>query len=532
MDGYAWLHRGAVSCAQALCLGSSEKVLGHVRYVVRRTGTLVGRFGLRVLLVFDGADLPGKEGTELARAESRATARSRALELLQEGRRQEAQKAFLGAVDIGPEDASLCIQALQGVSGVECIVAPYEADAQLAWLARTGRAEIIITEDSDLIVHGCPRVWTKLDIATGEAIQFRPRRVLEHLGLKDREELLEAAMLAGCDYIPRPITGVGIHTAVKLVRKYGVGGYPGFDVTRMDQSGEVQIEREPEEELPETARELSRFTAPSRLQKGVPSTAEPKTGALQAVFRMARTRASWEVPHDFGLQMLCARLLFQHQTIYDPGTKTQQPLRPLPAELHRKLRIPSADGMDFGGQGEGEDDDEDARDHEYAFGYDPQFGSFSVLHPAAVESFAGGYDPDHWVKSFGDPRGSLVFLGPLLLHPPTVIGISEGRVSPEPPFRFFGLELSISEVRQLFVGILIQRSWTHFFYLSCLDLVWIPFSTERLSCEGLGSARHTRVCLPDPTPEDEEEATEQDIIVCLREGDPELLHFSPLGSSR
>ena len=42
--------------------------------------------------------------------------------------------------------------------GVDCIVAPYEADAQLAYLSRTGAAQIVITEDSDLILFGCEKV--------------------------------------------------------------------------------------------------------------------------------------------------------------------------------------------------------------------------------------------------------------------------------------------------------------------------------------------------------------------------------------
>ncbi len=41
---------------------------------------------------------------------------------------------------------------------MDCIVAPYEADAQLAYLSKTGIAQVIITEDSDLILFGCERV--------------------------------------------------------------------------------------------------------------------------------------------------------------------------------------------------------------------------------------------------------------------------------------------------------------------------------------------------------------------------------------
>ena len=42
--------------------------------------------------------------------------------------------------------------------GVECIVAPYEADAQLAFLEKASIVDLVITEDSDLLAFGCKRV--------------------------------------------------------------------------------------------------------------------------------------------------------------------------------------------------------------------------------------------------------------------------------------------------------------------------------------------------------------------------------------
>jgi 5'-3' exonuclease len=37
-------------------------------------------------------------------------------------------------------------------------VAPYEADAQLAFLSTRGMVDIVIAEDSDTIPYGCRRV--------------------------------------------------------------------------------------------------------------------------------------------------------------------------------------------------------------------------------------------------------------------------------------------------------------------------------------------------------------------------------------
>jgi exonuclease-1 len=51
------------------------------------------------------------------------------------------------------------IKALH-IIGVDVLVAPYEADAQLAYLSKINVAQIVITEDSDLIPFGCEKVGT------------------------------------------------------------------------------------------------------------------------------------------------------------------------------------------------------------------------------------------------------------------------------------------------------------------------------------------------------------------------------------
>lgn len=52
------------------------------------------------------------------------------------------------------------------------VVAPYEADAQLAYLERQGIVDGIITEDSDLLVFGCNNVLFKMD-TDGKCCEIR-----------------------------------------------------------------------------------------------------------------------------------------------------------------------------------------------------------------------------------------------------------------------------------------------------------------------------------------------------------------------
>lgn len=56
-----------------------------------------------------------------------------------------------------PDEVVLSYQALKA-ENVDYIVAPYEADAQMAFMEREGLVDGIITEDSDMLVFGCRNV--------------------------------------------------------------------------------------------------------------------------------------------------------------------------------------------------------------------------------------------------------------------------------------------------------------------------------------------------------------------------------------
>lgn len=44
------------------------------------------------------------------------------------------------------------------------VIAPYEADAQLAFMFKHGEIDLVITEDSDLIAYNCTQIIKKLKL--------------------------------------------------------------------------------------------------------------------------------------------------------------------------------------------------------------------------------------------------------------------------------------------------------------------------------------------------------------------------------
>ena len=218
VDTYGWLHRGTISCAQDLALG--RPTTKYIDYVLSRV-RMLQFFNVTPYLVFDGDYLPSKAHTEAERAERREQARLRGLELLKMGRGKEAQMELQKAVDVTPEMAAAVIAACRKV-GVKCVVAPYEADAQLYYLEKMGEIDGVISEDSDMLVFGVKKLITKLD-AYGECVEvcrddFARCKEVSFVGWSDAE-FRHMCILSGCDYLDN-IPKLGLKTAHRLMRRH------------------------------------------------------------------------------------------------------------------------------------------------------------------------------------------------------------------------------------------------------------------------------------------------------------------------
>ena len=126
------------------------------------------------------------------------------------------------AVDVSPAMAARVIQELRQ-RGVAFVVAPFEADAQMAYMALSGTVAAVITEDSDLLAYGVPRVFFKMENKTGAGFEVAtaelPRCREMALGGLSGEQFTQLCVLAGCDFVPS-INGVGPRRAAQLLRRF------------------------------------------------------------------------------------------------------------------------------------------------------------------------------------------------------------------------------------------------------------------------------------------------------------------------
>ena len=178
-------------------------------------------FGVIPYIVFDGDYLPSKAATEVERAKKREESKRKGLELYQLNKPSQAHLELQKAVDVTPEMARQFIDELKKI-GVQYVVAPYEADAQLAYLERKGIIQGIVSEDSDLLVFGSKCLLTKLD-QYGDCVEinradFTACREVSLVGWSDAE-FRRMAILSGCDYLAS-INRMGLKSAYRMVRKY------------------------------------------------------------------------------------------------------------------------------------------------------------------------------------------------------------------------------------------------------------------------------------------------------------------------
>ena len=154
-----------------------------VRYCLRRI-ELLQRNGVIPYVVFDGCYLPMKAGTEEKRASDRRRARKEGNKRLAKGDGAGAHSFFTKAVEVTPAMAREFIVELEA-RGISFVVAPYEADAQLAWLCQNQVVDFVISEDSDCVPFGCSRMFFKMG-HDGEGHELRRR----NLGANEEISLL------------------------------------------------------------------------------------------------------------------------------------------------------------------------------------------------------------------------------------------------------------------------------------------------------------------------------------------------------
>lgn len=213
-----WIYKACYACPESLYHRTNvnaaySTIMNYIDNYVR----LLKHHNVELTFVFDGMKLPAKQHTHEERSARKAEARRLVEKYLASNNSQEARKHMLRCLDIKFDIIKQVIIYCKR-ENINYIVAPYEADAQLAYLNNNGICKFIITEDTDLILYGCSYIIYKLDAKLGTCVLYEKTRLSKCLGTREElefEKFRRICILSGCDYL-KNIPGVGLMSAKKF----------------------------------------------------------------------------------------------------------------------------------------------------------------------------------------------------------------------------------------------------------------------------------------------------------------------------
>ncbi len=216
VDGYCWLHKSVYSMTNEIFENPNSKK--YLAYLIRRLDQLL-KFNIHPIIIFDGDKLPMKKMEEEERERRRSEVTMQSISLRRSGLENLAKWKRVEGIDINPKMAYEFIKILK-MKNIEFFVAPYEADIQLCYLSKIGYVDCVLTEDSDLLALGCPKVLFKLNSDTnfGKEIELKNLKFCKGYDFSnfDDDKFLTFCILSGCDYFK--IKGVGIKNAYNTVK--------------------------------------------------------------------------------------------------------------------------------------------------------------------------------------------------------------------------------------------------------------------------------------------------------------------------
>ncbi|KAF2230364.1 PIN domain-like protein [Viridothelium virens] len=200
-------------------MSDTGETTSHLMGMFYRTLRIVDN-GIKPLYVFDGAPPKLKSGELAKRFQRKTEAQEQHEEAKETGTAEDVEKFSRRTVRVTREHNHEC-QKLLKLMGVPFIIAPTEAEAQCAALARAGKVYAAASEDMDTLTFNAPVLLRHLTFSEQkkEPIQeISLDKVLEGLQLS-YNEFIDLCILLGCDYVD-PIKGMGPATAYRLIKEH------------------------------------------------------------------------------------------------------------------------------------------------------------------------------------------------------------------------------------------------------------------------------------------------------------------------
>ncbi|KAH6912972.1 flap endonuclease 1 [Coprinopsis sp. MPI-PUGE-AT-0042] len=228
-----------------LLTNEAGETTSHLMGLFYRTIRIVEN-GIKPAYVFDGKPPELKKGVLSKRFEGREKAKEGGEEAKEVGTAEDVERFTRRTVKVTRQHNEEC-QRLLKLMGIPYVIAPSEAEAQCAELARGGKVYAAGSEDMDTLTFNAPILFRHLTFSEAKKqpiSEISLEAALKGLDM-DMSTFIDLCILLGCDYL-EPIKGVGPKSALKLIREHG--GLAGVVEHLREKAAIKQAAAEEEEE--------------------------------------------------------------------------------------------------------------------------------------------------------------------------------------------------------------------------------------------------------------------------------------------
>ncbi|KAI6241612.1 XPG N-terminal and XPG I domain containing protein [Aphelenchoides fujianensis] len=227
IDMSCFLHKAMYGCTEDLAkmapILSAPRV---IKYLERQLAVYL-HYKCAITLVFDGQSLPAKEVSGRGSEEqlndrdffrtstkpagsSGTTTSGWPRDLLAKGKDNEAFKVMRQGIGVPKEVSRAVIRHFKQQQGYQVIVAPWPSSL------RNNLVDVVVTEDSDLIVFECPTLCFKAE-STGDCMVYEQSKLTKCFPKGFTfTKFRRMCILSGCDYLEGGIAGIGLKKAEKF----------------------------------------------------------------------------------------------------------------------------------------------------------------------------------------------------------------------------------------------------------------------------------------------------------------------------
>ncbi|MEM1988884.1 MAG: flap structure-specific endonuclease [Candidatus Woesearchaeota archaeon] len=211
-------------------------ITSHLSGIIYRVTNILEK-GIKLIFVFESENPELKRLTQLER-KARKQEASVKLELAEEELDKDSMKKYSSQSAVLTKDMISESKELLNALGCAVIEMPFEGEAIASQIVKKGIGFGVVSQDYDSLLFGAKRIVRNLSVSQRRKEGEGYKKVdIELIELEEilkfyeitQDQLIVIGMLAGSDFTPGGIPGIGPKKALKLVKKIGNNFEPLFE---------------------------------------------------------------------------------------------------------------------------------------------------------------------------------------------------------------------------------------------------------------------------------------------------------------